>query len=114
MPEMPAIRAIVQVSEVRVRGAVSVANIVVSYKIFPIGLEVNFEELKREIEKALPPQAKIYAEFQTEPVAFGLNALITHIQIPEDESGIVDEVETRLQKIPTVSQIQTLMVRRTR
>lgn len=111
---MPTVWALVQVSEVRVYGAVSMANIVVSYKIFPTGLEVDFEELKREIEKALPPQAKIYADFQTEPVAFGLNALITHIQIPEDESGVVDEVETRIQKIPTVSQIQTLMVRRTR
>ena len=101
-------------SKVRFRGAIAMGNIVVSYKIFPTGLEVDFGQLKQDIEKALPPQASIYAEFQTEPVAFGLNALITHIKIPEDASGIVDEVETRLQKIPTVSQIQTLMVRRTR
>ena len=111
---MPPVRAPIQVSKMWVHGAMTMANIVVSYKIFPTGLEVDFEELKREIEKALPPQAKIYADYQTEPIAFGLNALITHIQIPEDESGIVDQVETRLQKIPVVSQIQTLMVRRTR
>jgi elongation factor 1-beta len=90
------------------------ANVVISYKIFPTGLEVDFEELKKQIEKALPPQAKVYADYQTEPVAFGLNALITHIQIPEDESGILEEVEKKLESIPTVSQIQTLMVRRTR
>jgi elongation factor 1-beta len=114
MSEMPPVWTSVQVPEVRVHGALKMANVVVSYKIFPTGLEVNFEELKRQIEKALPPQAKVYADYQTEPVAFGLNALIAHIQIPEDESGVVDEVEQRLQKIPTVSQIQTLMVRRTR
>jgi elongation factor 1-beta len=114
MPEVPPIWTAVQVSEVRFRGAIDMGSIVVSYKIFPTGLEVDFGQLKQDIEKALPPQASIYAEFQTEPVAFGLNALITHIKIPEDASGIVDEVETRLQKIPTVSQIQTLMVRRTR
>lgn len=97
-----------------IHGAVNMANIVISYKIFPTEIEVNFEELQKLIEKALPPKAKIYANYQTEPVAFGLNALITHIQIPEDETGILDEVEKAIEKIPTVSQIQTLMVRRTR
>lgn len=90
------------------------ANIVVSYKIFPTGIEVDFDKLQKQIEKALPPQAKVYADYQSEPVAFGLNALITHIQIPEDETGILDKVEQRIENISTVSQIQTLMVRRTR
>jgi elongation factor 1-beta len=97
-----------------VHGALKMAAIVVSYKIFPTGVEVDFEELEKQIEKALPSQAKIYADYQTEPIAFGLNALIAHIRIPEDETGVVDEVEKRIEKIPTVSQIQTLMVRRTR
>ncbi len=92
----------------------NMANVVVSYKIFPTGIEVDFGELQKQIEKVLPPQAKIYADYQIEPVAFGLNALIAHILIPEDETGIVDQVEQNIQKIPTVSQIQTLMVRRTR
>ena len=100
--------------KMRIHGALKMANVVVSYKIFPIGIEVDFKELQKQIEKTLPPKAKIYADYQTEPIAFGLNALITHIQIPEDETGIVDEVEKTLEKIPTVSQIQTLMVRRTR
>ena len=101
-------------SKMWVHGALKMANIVVSYKIFPTGVEVDFEELEKQIEKALPSQAKIYADYQTEPIAFGLNALIAHIRIPEDETGVVDEVEKRIEKIPTVSQIQTLMVRRTR
>jgi translation elongation factor aEF-1 beta len=95
-------------------GREKMANIVISYKIFPTGIEVDFDELQKQIEKALPPQAKIYANYQTEPIAFGLNAFITHIQIPEDETGILDELEQNIEKIPEVSQIQTLMVRRTR
>jgi translation elongation factor aEF-1 beta len=95
-------------------GALIMANIVISYKIFPTGIEVDFDQLQSRIEKALPDQAKIYAEYQVEPIAFGLNALIAHIRIPEDDTGILDEVEKRIEEIPTVSQIQTLMVRRTR
>ncbi len=98
----------------RVHGALNMANIVVSYKIFPTGIEVDFAELQRQIAKRLPPQAEIYADYQIEPIAFGLNALIAHIQIPEDKTGIVEEVEKNIERIPTVSQIQTLMVRRTR
>ncbi|MCW3985936.1 MAG: elongation factor 1-beta [Candidatus Bathyarchaeota archaeon] len=100
--------------KMRIYGAIKMANVVISYKIFPTGIEVDFNKLQKQIEKALPPQAKIYADYQTEPVAFGLNALIAYIRIPEDETGILDEVEKNIEKIPTVSQIQTLMVRRTR
>lgn len=98
----------------RIRGAVGMASIVISYKIFPKSTEVDFKELQEQVGKALPSRAKIYAGFQTEPIAFGLNALIAHIQIPEEETGILDEVERNLERIPAVSQIQTLMVRRTR
>lgn len=90
------------------------ANVILSLKIFPIGIEVNFDKLQKQVEKVLPSKAKIYANFQTEPIAFGLNVLIAHIQIPEDETGILDGVEQNIENIPEVSRIQTLMVRRTR
>jgi len=47
-----------------------------------------------------------------EPIAFGLSALIAHIVLPEDRSGVLDEVESYLLKIKEVSQIETIMVRR--
>lgn len=87
-------------------------RIVISFKIFPRGLEVDLEELKKTIEKTLPKSTSVYG-YQTEPVAFGLNALIAHIIIPEDESGLLDKVEEELSGIPEVSQIETVMVRRT-
>ncbi|UCE96361.1 MAG: elongation factor 1-beta [Candidatus Bathyarchaeota archaeon] len=90
------------------------ASVVISYKIFPTAIEVDFKHLQRQIEKALPSKAAIYADYQTEPIAFGLNALIAHIKIPEDETGVLDEMEQSIKEIPTVSQIQTIMVRRAR
>lgn len=87
-------------------------RIVISFKIFPKGLEVDLEKLKKEIEETLPKSTSVYG-YQTEPVAFGLNALIAHIIIPENESGLLDKVEEELGRIPEISQIQTIMVRRT-
>ena len=88
------------------------AKIVVTYKIFPTDITVNFEELKEAISQSLPPNAEVYG-YGVEPVAFGLNALIAHIIVPEDQTGILDQLEEKIRSIPEVSQIQSVMVRRT-
>ena len=87
-------------------------SVVVSYKIFPIDITTDFGELRRKIEDSLPEFASIYG-FGEEPIAFGLNVLIAHIKIPEDKSGVLDELERRFKEIKEISQVQPGMVRRT-
>jgi elongation factor 1-beta len=87
-------------------------RIVISFKIFPTGVDVDLENLKKQVEKILPKSTSVYG-YQSEPVAFGLNALIAHIIIPEDETGLLDKIEESLGRISDISQIQTIMVRRT-
>jgi len=86
-------------------------SVIVSYKIFPVGIEVDFNELQKKIEECLPEFASIYG-FGEEPIAFGLNALIVHVKIPEDKTGVLDKLESNIQKISEVSQVQSVMVRR--
>jgi len=88
-----------------------VGSVVVSYKIFPVDIIVDFDELKKKIEGSLPKPASVYG-FGVEPIAFGLNALIVQIKIPEDKSGVLDEVEKRFKGIDEISQVQPGMVRR--
>jgi len=87
-------------------------SVVVSYKIFPVDITVDFNELREKIEGCLPEFASIYG-FGEEPIAFGLNALIAHIKIPEDKSGVLDNLESNLKQISEISQVQSVMVRRT-
>jgi len=87
------------------------AKVIVSMKIFPTGTDIDLDQLKQNIEKSLPGDSSIY-KFAEEPVAFGLNALIAHIMLPEEKSGSLDEVENLIQRIDGVSQIQMVMVRR--
>ncbi len=87
------------------------AKVLVSIKIFPSDVTTDLNQLKKKIEKELPKYASVY-KFAEEPIAFGLIALIAHIIIPEEKPGGLDEVETQLQKIDEISQIETLMVRR--
>jgi elongation factor 1-beta len=92
-------------------GTLKMGSVLVSYKIFPVDITVDFDYLKKEIAVSLPAFASIYG-FSEEPIAFGLKALITHIKFPEDKTGILDEVEQALEAIAEISRIQTIMVRR--
>jgi len=86
-------------------------NVIISYKIFPTDINVDFTDLKKKIEECLPEFASIYG-YGEEPIAFGLKALIAHIKFPEDKSGMLDEFEKKLETVSEISQVQTIMVRR--
>ena len=87
-------------------------SVIISYKIFPTDIIDDFSDLKKKIEQSLPEHASIYG-FGEEPVAFGLKALIAYIKFPEDRTGLLDELEKGMEAINEISQIQTVMVRRT-
>jgi len=93
-------------------GELKVGSVIISYKIFPTDITVDFNYLRKKIEECLPEFASILG-FEEEPIAYGLKALITHIKIPEDKSGVLEELEKKLEGIGEISQVQPLMVRRT-
>ena len=86
--------------------------IVVTYKVFPNDIVSDFGPLRKEIEGNLPEFAAIHG-FGEELVAYGLKALLVQVKFPEDKTGIVDEFEKKIELIEGISQVQTLMVRRT-
>jgi elongation factor 1-beta len=87
-------------------------SIKVVYKVFPEDIVDSFDALKKQVEKCLPNFSFIEG-YGEDPIAFGLKALLIQVTFPEDKTGIVDEFETELGKIEGVSQVQTVMVRRT-
>jgi translation elongation factor aEF-1 beta len=86
-------------------------SVIVTYKIFPEDIVKDSTPLKNEIQTRTPEYAEITG-YGEEPIAFGLVALLVQLKFPEDQQGIVDELETKLADIPGISQVQTLMVRR--
>ena len=86
-------------------------SVIVTYKIFPEDIVENFDPLKKEIQARLPEFSEVTG-YGEEPVAFGLKALLVQVKFPEDKTGIVDELETTIGTVKGVSQVQTLMVRR--
>jgi elongation factor 1-beta len=86
-------------------------TVIVTYKVFPEDIVENFDALKKEIDGKLPKDSSI-SGYGEEPIAFGLKALLVQVRFPEDQTGLVDEFETEMGKIKGVSQVQTMMVRR--
>lgn len=86
-------------------------SVIVTYKVFPEDIVKNFDSLKSAIESIKPEYANIEG-YGEEPVAFGLVALLVQLKFPEDKTGIVDEFEEKLGKLPGVSQAQCMFVRR--
>jgi translation elongation factor aEF-1 beta len=86
-------------------------SIIVTYKVFPEDIVTNFDDMKKQIEGIKPEFASIEG-YGEEPVAFGLVALLVQLKFPEDKTGIVDEFEEKLAKVPGISQAQTMYIRR--
>jgi len=75
-------------------------DVLVTYKIMPEGVDVDFEKMKEEVKNKVSSLGKI-AEFDLQPIAFGLKALVVKV-IVKDEGGIADKIEEELGKIENV------------
>lgn len=113
---MQKIRTHLQVPQMRLHRTIKrrqkMGRIKVVYKVFPEDIVESFDNLKKQVETCLPKDSEVEG-YGEEPIAFGLKALLVQVTFPEDETGIVDKFETDIEKIQGVSQVQTVMVRRT-
>jgi elongation factor 1-beta len=87
-------------------------SVIITYKVFPTDIIVEFGDLKKKIEANMPEFASIEG-YGEEPIAYGLKALLVQVKFPEDKTGVLEEFEKKLEGISEISQLQTLMVRRT-
>jgi elongation factor 1-beta len=87
-------------------------SVIITYKVFPTDVIINFDDLKKKIEANMPEFASVQG-YGEEPIAFGLKALLMQVKFPEDKTGVLEEFEKKLEGISEISQLQTLMVRRT-
>lgn len=87
-------------------------SVIITYKVFPTDIIIEFDDLKKKIEASLPQFASVEG-YGEEPIAYGLKALLVQVKFPEDKTGVLEEFEKSLEGISEISQLQTMMVRRT-
>tara|TARA_Y100000034_G_C6717033_1_gene317035 strand:+ start:27 stop:299 length:273 start_codon:yes stop_codon:yes gene_type:complete len=82
----------------------------IKIKIMPTSPEADLEEIKENTKKILEEKKAEAINFEEEPVAFGLKAVITGFSM--DESQELDPIEEGIRKIETVSSAETIDMRR--
>jgi len=79
-------------------------------KVLPEDTSTDLENMVQTISGLLPKPAQIRSH-RTEPIAFGLSAVVMDVVVPEEE-GVVDRIEEIVSKAPQVSQYEVIAVSR--
>lgn len=83
------------------------AQVIVTFKVMPTGVDVDLGNLEKKIKSAINPD-----RINREPVAFGLVALNV-TTIIEDAGGQLEAVENKLRSIDGVNEIEVTEITRT-
>lgn len=87
------------------------ARVAVVLKVYPEDVNIDLEELRREIERRLPQDYSLKA-WDEEPIAFGLKALRLFITMPEEIEGGTEPLEQIISQVPGVSQVEVELIQR--
>ena len=82
----------------------------IKIKIMPTSPEVNLEELKNNIKEVIEQDQGKKINFNEEPIAFGLKAVIAGFEL--DESIELEKIEQDLKKIENINSVQVIDMRR--
>jgi len=83
------------------------ANVLVTYKVFPTEVGINLDNLEKMIKKEIAPD-----RVEKEPVGFGLVVLKVSKIIP-DKGGLIDSLESKIRSIKGVGEVEVIEVTRT-
>ncbi len=75
-----------------------------SLRLMPEGIEINHEELKKEVIKKLEGVAEGQVGFKITPIAFGLKALDITLIATEEKGSKIEEL------LKTIKGVQTVIV----
>lgn len=82
----------------------------IKIKIMPLSPENNLEEIEEKVKKMIEEKGGKNCRFEEEPIAFGLKAIMTFFEWPEEEE--IDNLEEELKKVENVNSVQIVDMRR--
>ena len=82
----------------------------IKIKIMPTSLEANLEEIKNKAKALVEEKGGKNREYEEEPIAFGLKAIIAFFEWPEEKG--LEEVEEAFKKIENVNSVQIIDMRK--
>jgi len=87
------------------------AKLAVIVKVLPEDVNVNLDELVSKIKKKLPEKYEL-KDYRKEPIAFGLQALLISVIMPENVEGGTEELEKIIAGVSGVGEVSVEYVSR--
>ena len=82
----------------------------IKIKIMPLSPDVNLEEIKNKAKAIVEEKGGKNREYEEEPIAFGLKAIIAFFEWPEEKG--LQEIEDAFEKIKNVNSVQIIDMRK--
>jgi len=82
----------------------------IKIKIMPISPETNLEEIKNKAKLIITKKKGENCNFEEQPIAFGLKAVIAGFAL--DEEYELESIEEELKKIENVNSVEVIDMRR--
>lgn len=82
----------------------------IKIKIMPTSPEVNLKEIEDKTKKIVDSEGGFNREYEIEPIAFGLKAIIAFFEWPEEKE--IEYLEEKLGNIENVQSVQTIDMRK--
>jgi len=83
----------------------------IKIKLMPTSLDVNLEDIKERAKQVVESNKGTRVEFEEQPIAFGLKAVIVGFE-QNEEDGELEPIENSLREIENVSSVEVVDMRR--
>lgn len=80
------------------------------YKIMPVSPEADLDKIKEDAKKIVEDFGGQNKEYEIEPVAFGLKAIIVFFFYPDDKNP--EEIENKFSEMENVNSVQLIDMRK--
>lgn len=87
------------------------ANVIVTFKVMPEGVEVDLKELEGRIKDEIKAFGGDVGKVELEPIAFGLQALKLFFVLDESK-GNTEPLEEKIKAVDGVLNVEVVDVRR--
>ncbi len=84
--------------------------VAVKIKLMPVSPDTDMKNLEKDVTSLLGKDGVKNAQFEIQPIAFGLKALVVMFGWPEDRE--LEELEGKFGKIKNVNSVEVLDIRR--
>jgi len=82
----------------------------IKIKIMPTSPDVDLEKIKQEVKELVEKQGGKNRNYEEEPIAFGLKAIIAFFEWPEEKE--LEKLEEGIKKIENINSTQIIDMRK--